>query len=56
MTPILLVTFLSCKQVLGIRDRILLSKYLNNQQKKEIITELKKVVKSCPVLVYDDGK
>jgi uncharacterized protein YkuJ len=48
---ILLVTFLSCNQLLGIVNRLQNIVSLTSQQKKEIVIELRKVVPTCPVII-----
>jgi uncharacterized protein YkuJ len=48
---ILLVTFLSCNQLLGIIDRLQNIASLTSQQKQEIVIELRKVVPTCPVII-----
>lgn len=54
--PILLTTFLSCSQVIGIANRIQAIMGLTYQQKIEIVNELRKVVPSCPVIITNSGK
>jgi hypothetical protein len=51
---ILLVTFLSCNQVLAISYRLQGIAMLSPQQKYEIMVELKKVVPTCPVIINQD--
>jgi hypothetical protein len=51
---ILLVTFLSCSQVLAIAYRLQGIAMLSPQQKYEIMVELKKVVPTCPAIINKD--
>lgn len=51
MFPIFLMTTITCKDVFSIVDRIQAALKLSQQQKMEIIRELKKVVSSCPVVI-----
>jgi hypothetical protein len=52
---IFLVTFLSCRQVLAISNRLQNIASLTPKQKEEIVLELKKVVPTCPVIIKKDG-
>ena len=51
MTPLFLVTILSCSDIVLIANRLVNVRLLTPEQKIEILRELKKVVPSCPVKV-----
>lgn len=48
---IFLVTILSCSQVIGILNRLNSVVGLTEVQKQEIIIEIRKHVKSCPIKI-----
>jgi len=48
---ILLVTFLNCRQLLSLVNRLEKVASLTTQQKQEIMVELRKVVPTCPVII-----
>jgi len=51
MEPLFLVTILNCQQVSLIANRLQGIALLTPQQKIEIVTELRKSVPSCPVVI-----
>jgi hypothetical protein len=51
MDPLFLVTVLNCQQVGVIINRLQKIAFLTEQQKIEIVTELRKSVTSCPVII-----
>jgi hypothetical protein len=51
MTPLFLTTVLSCNQLVGIVQRVFQNKFLNEQQKIEIIREFKLFIPSCPLII-----
>lgn len=51
MEPLFLVTILNCQQVNAIANRLQGIALLTQQQKIEIVTELRKSVSSCPVVI-----
>lgn len=53
---IFLTTIISCRQVLITINRIQSVIGLTNQQKIEIVNELRKVVPSCPVIIQNDER
>lgn len=53
---IFLTTVLSCRQVFGTINRVQSVIGLTNQQKIEIVNELRKVVPSCPVIIQKDDR
>lgn len=50
---ILLATTLTCIQVVGILNRITSVTGLTEKQKEEIIIEVRKQVKSCPIKIQN---
>lgn len=48
---IFLVTFLSCSQIQATINRLQNLAVLSQEQKTEIIQELKRVVPTCPVII-----
>lgn len=57
MTSLLLVTFLSCSQVVEIANRVINVSALTMQQKTEILNELRRTIISCPIVIKsNDGK
>jgi hypothetical protein len=55
MGSLFLTTVLSCRQLLGIVNRVVNNSILTTQQKTEIVLELRKLVPSCPLIIknYD---
>lgn len=53
MEPLFLVTILSCQQVLKIIDRVGQISILTQEQKHEIVKELRKSVPSCPIIIKE---
>jgi hypothetical protein len=51
---ILSTTIISCSQAIQLIDNVVNVVGLNNQQKTEIIKEIKKIVPSCPVIVKEN--
>ena len=51
MGSLFLTTILNCNQVTGILVRLQNIALLTPQQRLEIVTELKTVVPSCPVII-----
>ncbi len=56
MGPFILATILSCSQLVTIINRLKQVAMLSPKQHMEIITELQKVVPSCPVKIVPDKK
>lgn len=56
MFSMFLTTFLTCRQVFIIANRLQSIMGLTYQQKIEIVNELRKVVPSCPVIITDTEK
>lgn len=48
---VILVTLLSCNQVLAISYRVERISLLSPQQKYQIMVELRKVVLDCPIII-----
>lgn len=51
MGTLFLTTFLSCRQVVTIANRLVSISLLTPQQKNEILVELRKTVPSCPLVI-----
>lgn len=51
MGTFLLVTIISCNQLMGILNRLQSVISLTTEQKIDIILELRKVVPSCPLII-----
>ena len=51
MFNVFLLTLLTCNQVVGLYSRLIANLTLTQTQKQEIIQEIQKVVKSCPVII-----
>jgi len=51
MFNLLLLTLLTCNQVVGLYHRLITNPNLTQTQKQEIMEEIQKVVKSCPVII-----
>lgn len=51
MGYIFLTTILNCNQIMGVLTRLQNIALLTPQQRLEIVTELKTVVPSCPVII-----
>lgn len=51
MIPLFLTTILSCSDIVMIANRLVNIRLLSVQQKTEILSELKKVVPSCPLII-----
>jgi hypothetical protein len=48
---IFLVTVITCSQASGLLDRLLSVRNITEEQRREIIIEIRKVIPSCPVKV-----
>lgn len=55
ISPIFLVTILSCGQVVGMVDRLQKIAILSSEQKTAIIKELRKSVPSCPIIIKQEN-
>lgn len=53
MVVLLSTTIISCSQLLGIYRRLQSVTFLTQQQKKEIVNEVLKVIPSCPVILNE---
>jgi hypothetical protein len=51
MFNLFLLTLLTCNQVFELYKRLITNPSLTETQKKEIMAEIQKVVKSCPVII-----
>lgn len=51
MFNLFLLTILTCNQVVGPYQRLITNPTLTETQKQEIMEEIQKVVKSCPVII-----
>ena len=56
MIPVFLTTILSCSQIFSTINKLQSVAGLTQQQKVDIITELRKVVPSCPVVIQKDDR
>ena len=56
MIPITLATIITCSQAISLIDRLERVSGLSKTQKEEIVLEIRKVVKSCPIKIKDDKK
>lgn len=56
MIPITLATIITCSQAIALIDRLERVSGLSKTQKEEIVLEIRKVVKSCPIKIKDDKK
>lgn len=54
MVPLILSTVITCSDAVGIVNRIIFSIGLTPKQKIEIITELRKLIPTCPVTIKKD--
>lgn len=54
MVPLILSTVISCSDAVGIINKIASSIRLSNEQKIEIISELRKMIPTCPVTIKKD--
>lgn len=54
MNALILITVITCNQAYDIVNRISTALGLNYQQKVQIISEIKKVVPSCPFTIKTD--
>jgi hypothetical protein len=54
MFNLFLLTLLTCNQVFGLYQRLITNPTLTETQKKEIMKEIQKVVKSCPVIIKNE--
>ena len=54
MIPITLTTIITCSQAFALIDKVTKVVGLTTTQKEEIVLEIKKVVKSCPVKIKND--
>lgn len=54
MVPLILSTIISCSDAVGFINRITFSLKLTPQQKIEIVTEIRKLIPTCPVTVKKD--
>jgi hypothetical protein len=52
---IFIVTFLSCRQIFSIVNRLQNITSLSSEQKEEIVLELKRIVPTCPVIIRKNG-
>lgn len=51
---VLSTTIISCSQAIQLVNNVIRVVGLNNQQKIEIIEEIKKIVPSCPVIIKEN--
>ena len=56
MVALLLTTTISCKSAFALLQRITKNVILNEQQKMEIIAELRQTIPFCPIKVEKDDK
>jgi hypothetical protein len=56
MIPITLATIITCSQAISLIDRLASISSLSRAQKEEIVLEIRKVIKSCPIKIKDDKK
>lgn len=56
MIPITLATIITCSQAIALIDRLANVSGLSKTQREEIVLEIRKVVKSCPIKIKDDKK
>lgn len=56
MVVLFSATIISCTQAINLINRVTSVMGLTDLQKKEIITEIKKVVPSCPVIITKKEK
>lgn len=54
MAPLILSTVISCSDAVGFINRLASSIKLTPEQKVEIITEIRKLIPTCPVTVKKD--
>lgn len=54
MVPLIAATIITCSDAAGIINKIVSSIGLTNQQKIEVISELRKLIPTCPVTVKKD--
>lgn len=54
MESIFLTTIISCSQAMGALNRLTSVVGLTEQQKNEIIVELRKIIPSCPITIKKD--
>lgn len=54
MDSLILSTVITCNQAFSIVNRISVALGLNYQQKVEVISEIRKVVPSCPFTIKTD--
>jgi hypothetical protein len=55
MIPLFLTTVISCSDAVKIINRVSSIVGLNAKQRIEIITEIRKVIPTCPVTIKNDG-
>ena len=51
MVALFLTTTISCNQILGMVNRVQKAVGLSEQQKIEIIQEVRKFIPSCPIII-----
>lgn len=51
---ILSTTIISCSQAIQLINNVVSVVGLSNQQKTEIIEEIKKIVPSCPIIIQEN--
>ena len=56
MVVLLSTAVISCSQAIGIINRVQNIVGLSNQQKYEVIVELKKSISICPIKIVEDKK
>jgi hypothetical protein len=54
MFTLFLTTILSCSDIIMIANKLVSVRLLTNVQKAEILSELKKTVPSCPLIIKSD--
>ena len=54
MVPLFLSTVITCSNAIAVLNRLTSVVGLTSQQKQEIVTELKKVIPSCPITIKKD--
>ncbi len=51
MNSLILVTIISCSQAYDIVNRVSYALGLNYQQKVQVVSEIKKIIPSCPIII-----
>lgn len=54
MIPVVISTIITCSDAVGLINRIASSIKLTQQQKTEVISELRKMIPTCPVTIKKD--